>query len=345
MAQLEEAVLAKDPLASDLAAGVDSLSRVQEITFTRYVRLILPLDGYAFWVRSSIVGPSAQCNALLPNRVGFNQAASALLPPPTFVVKGSLHYTTEIRQKEPETYAANRVVFTSEEEVQDLNAVAPNTLWIGEFDGIRFAFSSRSSFYKQADLFHYVGFAVYADMATQIVDTPNGFDSQSVVVSNSLPAWLAINGYHPPYGFPNPGLTLFPSFLGPENLVPPYVAVHIAPETTRGLAMAPWIGPRTSSHSQLCAERVKLTVWGTRNFTAMDLVDCVNQYSLDTGLFGLMNSPVLADEKRTQPELLTLAMKKSITYEVSYNQSRMRDVAQQLIESAVPSFYVAGKAA
>ena len=39
----------------DLAAGVDMLSIQQEITFTRYIRLVLPLDGYVFWVKADMV--------------------------------------------------------------------------------------------------------------------------------------------------------------------------------------------------------------------------------------------------------------------------------------------------
>jgi hypothetical protein len=345
MATAEEAAFGKNPLASDLAAGVDSLSREQEITFTRYVRLVLPLDGYVFWVKADLVAPSALYNSSPFNRAGFNKMPRIDVPAPILTAKGSLHYATDFRQEEAESYAANRMVFTSEREVQDLNAVAPGQLWIAEFDGQRFAFSSRSSFYRQADLFHYVGFAVYPDMATQVIDSRAGFDSREVIVSNSLPAWLALNGYNPPYGFGNPDLTLFPSFLAPDNIEPPFGTVHIEPSGTRALASAPFVGNRTSSHSQLCADQVRITLWGTRNFNAMDFVDCVNQYSTDVDVIGIMNVPVMRDEKRTQSELGTIAMKKVIEYEVSYHQNRVRDVARQIIESVIPNFFVDGKAA
>lgn len=344
MATLEEAVAADTPLGSDLAEGVRTLALEQTVVFTQYVRLVLPIDGFVFWIRADLLGPSALLNVMKLNAVTLNQPPLVKAAAPTFDCKGSLHYSTEVRQEEAETYAANRVVFTSLQSVNDLNAVAPGTLWVGQIEneeGTRFAFSSRSSFYRQADLWHYVGFAVYPDMATQLVDDLAGFDAQNVVVSNSLPAWLALNGYAPAYGFAT-GVTLFPSFLSPENLTPPFGTVHVAPETTRGLAAAPRITPGTSSHYQLCAERVKITLWGTRNYNALDFVDAVNQYSLDTGIFGLMNTPVIQDEKRTQSELATIAMKKSITYEISYHQSRMRQVGQQLIESAVPNFFVNG---
>lgn len=342
MATIDEAVLAKTPLGSDLAAGVDSLSLDQEILFTRYIRLILPLDGYAFWVKSSMVGPSALYNAMLMNKVRFGGAPNTFTVAPTLIAKGSLHYATDTRQEAEETYAANLVVFTSEEEVNDLSDMAPNTLWIGEFDGKRFAFSSRASFYRQADLFHYVGFAVYPDMATQIIDSPVGFDSQNVIVSNSLPAWLALNGYVPAYGFGNPSIRLYPSFLVPDNLEPQFGAVDVQQATTRALQSAPRLDPKTSTHSQLCAETVKVTLWGTRNFSAMDFLDCVYQYSADFGIIGIMNMPVPQDEKRTQSELGTIAMKKSLTFEISYNQSAIRNIAQQIINSAIPNIYVNG---
>lgn len=181
MATVGEAIGAKTPMASDLAEGVDTLDLNAAITFTRYVRLVLPFDGFVFWVRANLVTPSALFNHALLNRFAFNQfprviAAAA----PTLVAKGSLHYATDVRQEAGETYAANRIVFTSEQAINDLSAIAPGTLWLGEFEGKRFAFSSRSSFYQQADLFHYVGFAVYPDMATQIIDTPMGFDARSL---------------------------------------------------------------------------------------------------------------------------------------------------------------------
>lgn len=345
MATADEALGSKTPLGSDLAAGVEAISLNQVVTFTRYRRLVLPLDGYVFWVRASILGPSALIGSALPNRVFPNQAASALTPARTFDAKGSLHYLTDTRQEASETYAANRVIFTAEEEITDLSEVAPNELWIGEFDGLRFAFSSRGSFYRQADLYHYVGFAVYADMATQIIDDPRGFDSRNVIVSNSLPAWLALNGYNPGYGFGNPSLTLYPSFLVPNNLEPPYAAVDIPPELTRAMASAPRINPRNSTHTQLCTDTVRITLWGTRNFSALDFVDCVNQYSVDRGIIGIMNVPVVRDEKRTQSELGTIAQKKTVEFEVSYVQERVNDVALQIIRSAAPSFTVDGRAA
>jgi hypothetical protein len=338
MATAEEAVSAKDPLASALAAGVEVLSNVQTITFTRYHRLILPLDGFAFWVKASIISPSAIYNRMLLNRFGYNAMPKVLTEAPTFDVEGSLHYSSETRQDEPNTYAANRVVFTSLTEVQDLSEVAPDQLWIGEFDGLRFAFSSRSSFYRQADLFHYVGFAVYSDMATQIIDSPIGF-SRAQIVSNSLPAWLAINSYFPPYGFGNPGFPLFPSHLVPDNLKPPFAAVHIVPEGTRALGGAPVIAT-DGSHSQLCADKVRVTLWGLSNDRAMDFMDCFYQYSADVGVLGVMNMPVPRDDKRVQPELLTLSQKKTVDFDVSYNQSTMRNIARQLITAAIPTFII-----
>lgn len=345
MATAAEAALSKTPLGSDLAAGLESLDLNQVITFTRYQRLVLPLDGYVFFVKAALLGPSALINAALPNRSAPNQAPAAVTPVRTFDAKGSMHYATDTRQEAAETYGANRMIFTSEEEINDLNEIDPGTLWIGEFDGTRFAFSSRGSFYKQADLYHYTGFAIYADMATQIIDSPAGFDSRNVIVSNSLPAWLALNGYNPGYGFGNPSLILYPSFLVPNNLPPPYGAVDIPPELTRALASAPRLDSRTSTHSQLCSDTVRITLWGTRNFSALDFVDCVNQYSRDFGVIGLMNMPVIRDEKRTQSELGTIAQKKSVEFEVSYVQARINDIAQQIIRSAIPSFYVDGVAA
>jgi len=37
-------------------------------------------------------------------------------------------------------------------------------------------------------------------------------------------------------------------------------------------------------------------------------------------------------------------MKKSLTWEISYHQSRIRDVAQKIIKTAIPTYYINGQA-
>lgn len=342
MVEINEALDAKTPMGADLAVGVEQLSLDQEIIFTQYVRLVLPLDNYVFWVKAAHVGPSALVGSALPNKVKPNQFPNAIQSPTgTFTAKGSLHYATDLRQEAGEYYAAERIIFTAEEAVNDLSAVAPGTMWIGEFQGKRFAFSSRSSFYKQADLFHYVGFAIYPDMETQIIDDLSGFDASSTIVSNSLPAWLALNSATPVYGF-RTGIVLFPSFLSPQNEVPPFGTVDIAPELTRPLAMVPTLDPATSTHTQLCADTVRITLWGLRNAAALDFVDAVLQYMRDFNVLGLMNMPVIRDEKRLQPELGIIAQKKTVEFECSYLQHRINDVAIQMIRSAKANFSIGG---
>lgn len=306
------------------------------------MRLVLPLDGYVFWVRADLVSKSALANALgtplnnaTPNQVQYITGFA-----PTVDIQGSLHYATETRQEEAENYQVNRVVFTAEDPIDDLNVVNPNLLYIGAFDGLKFAISARGSYYEQSDTHHYSGFAVYPDMESQLINSVLGFDTQNAVVSNSLPIWLSMNSYgtvpYEPFG--SPPFTLYPSFLVPQNISPPWASVHVYPEDTEAIAQSPNFGP-TMSHYQLVKDRVKVTIWGSRNYSALDFVDFVSQYSLSQyHLFGIMNLPVVRDEKRTQSELNTIAMKKSVEFVINYNQSRTNDLSRQLILSAIPTF-------
>lgn len=313
MPAVDEALTAPNPLASDLAAGVKVISQERTITFTLYNRAVLPLDGYVFWVKTS--------------------------PADTREASGSLHYSSDTEQGEAENYAINRVVFTALEEIEDMNEVAPDQLWIGVIDGIQFSFTSRGSFYQQANVYHYVGNAVYPDMARQIVNLSTDLDPTKVIVSNCLPLWLALNGYAPP----NPGLgfampvTLFPSFLSPQNLVPPFATVDIQDGSTEGIMAAPLL-LSDGSHAQLVTDRVKVTLWGLNNEEALSFIDCVNAYSLNYDTFGIMNIPVIRDDKRTQSELGTLAQKKSAIFDVSYYQYTARAIARQLIVDARATF-------
>jgi hypothetical protein len=326
---VQESMASPTPLGSDLQAGVDAISANQTVTFTKYVRTVLPSDGYVFWIKNSLL---AQSPAVL------SKCAPAIEN--TFDAKGSLHYSTDLHQEEDKTYTVNRVVFTSEREIQQLNGVNPELLYIGVFDGIRFAFGQRGSYYRQSNLFHYVGSAVYSDMELQIIESAKDLDPSNVIVSNSLPLWLTFNNYEPFYGFANLVMPLWPSFLVPSNLRPPFASVHILPESTQALSSAPRIDA-TQSHSQLVRESVRITMYGMNNAEALNFIDCVYQRSQDDPGFGILNMPVVRDDKRGQVELTALSQKKTVDFDISYVQSAVRDMARQYIASAVVGYKIA----
>lgn len=291
-----------------LGEGVNFLSQNTVLTFTKYVRVVLPLDGFVFWIRSDLT-------------------SVVTTGPATLSVQGSLHYSTATDQREEETIAINRVTFTALAEVQDLNEIAGNTIYICNYGEIRFAFSSQGKYYKTADLYHYTGNAVYPVMQPMLIDDITKLDEVSPVISNSLAIWLTLNQFFP----------LYPSFLVPENIVPPYATVDVKPETTVALQAIPWVDSTDSSSYQLMAEEVKITIYGVRNNSAIDFLNYViAQTWSDT--IGLMNMPALRDEKRTQNELNILAIKKAITFKVSYYQTRINTVAKLYILSCIPTY-------
>lgn len=339
MPSLDESFDATTELGAGLQAGVTTLSLDQEIEFDLYVRLILPMDGFVFWVKASELSNSAVFNAMAFNAFAFNSPGQVSIDQTTqtFIAGGSLHYLSDSHQDEEANYTVNRVVFTSKQEVQQFNLIGPNTILIGKIDEIRFAFSSRGSFYRQANLWHYVGNAVYSTMDSQIIDDRKTFNSKQLVVSNSLPAWLALNHYAPPYPvpMPQPAFPLYPSYLVPENLPPPYGVIHIGEDSTTTPQAAAFLS-NNLSHYQLAKDVVKVTLYGVNNDCAQSFLDSVVQYSLDVGAFGVTNMPIVRDDKQTQNELDILAMKKRINFEVSYLQTSMRNVARQLILKCVP---------
>lgn len=339
MTSAAEALTAKTQLGADIAAGVKVLSLNQQIVFTKYIRLVLPIDGFVFWVKADLVNQGAMFNAMPFNTVAPNDPIKVTTSAPTIAVNGSLHYATKTMQEETSTNDVNNVMFTALSEIQEFNEISSSVIYIAAFDGIRFAFSERASFYKQADTYHYRGTAILPIMESQIIDSVGSFGQRQPVVSNSLPMWLALNGYQPPYtgGFSNLVIPLFPSFLVPANLPPPYGAVHIEPGDTIGLASAPTLG-RTLSHDQLASDKVRVSLYGVRNADALTFVDAVNQYSYDTDNIGMMDIPIVRDEKVPAPELNIIAMKKTIQYRVSYYQRTARNIARQLILRAIPTY-------
>lgn len=324
----ESAGVQQGSLSGALAAGVETLSENQTVLFVKYIRVILPLDGYAFWVKADLLSQSALANVAEYNAFLFNQPLTVVTAAPRFEAQGSLHYSSEVVQDLDEGYTANKVLFTSLHRIVDLDAVSPMVMYVAHVENFKYAFTRRGLYYKQSGLHHYEGDTINAVLENQLINSAAEFDTTNIVVSNSLPIWLSLNKFFP----------VFPSDLVPFNFPPPYAAVNV--EETTALQAAPYID-QNSNHWQLVSDRVSISIFGTRNFNALDYLDYVFEQSLNTEIFGLMNSPVLTDEKRKQDELNIIAQKKTVEFEISYYQVRVRELARQLILSAIPSFIIA----
>ena len=347
MSDVSESLASGSPWQGPLQTGVDTISLLQKVVFTRYARLVLPIDGFVFWVKADLLRPSALFNVATLNSAAFGRSTGIETPAPTLIAEGSLHYGTDTNQTETANYSSNSVIFTSEQEINDLNAVTPNMMWVAEHRGVRFAFSSRRPFYRQAGLWHYRGNALYSVTQNQLIDKLDGFDVFEPVVSNSLPIWLSLIApvYSSPdlagIGLNGIGAMLYPSFAVPDNLAPPFVSVHIDPNGTRALQPIPHYDAEGNPW-QLVADRVRLTLYGFRNTQAVAFLNYVERYITVTENMGMLSGPTLGtavrDDKHPQPELLILAQKKTIDFEVSYYQTAALKIARQFILEAIVTF-------
>lgn len=290
-----------------LERGYETLSKNQKISFTLYNRVILPADGYVFWLNTG-------------RKIS---------------VTGSLHYITDKRQDEDQTIGVNKVIFTTSKQIDELNSVGPDSMYVGSFRDLTFSFSRHGGYYEQANLWHYAGDAVYPALKAQLVQSSTELAGLSPVVSNSLPIWLSLNQYG----------SVYPSFLVPDNIVPPYVVVHVEPTGTSAIQAFPRLTldntPGTASSWslwQLVKDRVRLTLYGFTNETAAQYLYQILERSRNTDEFGLMSSPVVRDEKRPQAELSAIAQKKTIELTVSYYQASALEAANSLILQAGCNF-------
>jgi len=310
MPQLDELNVPSGGLLHDaLTAGIADISQQTTVGFAIYQKVVLPLDGFVFWVRTG----------------AFEQS-------------GAIHFMIERDQDETETRARNTIVFTATEQIQEFNSADTQTLIVGQIAGRRYAFGRHGWLFPQAGVWHYQGVGLPASTDSQLVDDPTQIDTSELIVSNSLPAWLTLVSYDPVWvSWPierNPHITLYPSFLVPDNLSGPYGSVHIEPSRIEALQdTAMWTTP-TFDHFQLTRESVRVTLYGCNNSQAADFLDLVEQYSLDTDSFGILNMPTIRDGKKPWPEGMVLAQMKVIDFEVSYIQTRINEVARQLITSA-----------
>ena len=305
-----------------LAQGLDYISEESTYQFQAYTQKVLPIDGYVFWMPSG--APVS--------------------------IKGSLHYGLETMQETDELAGDGSILFTCTDKVMTFGQTKAPKLFvvsIGENEAddpnknpVRFAFSGQGNFYAQAGLWHYNGHRVMPAMASQLLDAGVTIDASRAIANNSLPLWLAMNGYVQAYaGVPTtPGITLYPAYLPGENIRPPYAVVDVI--ETDGIGAAPLLGTTNPSHQQLCRDVVDITLYGLQNNEVLAFQDFVNQYSVDTDLIGIMNIPVPKDEKRPDTALRALGMKKRIRYEISYYQANSAVVARALINSAPYDFYL-----
>jgi hypothetical protein len=300
----------RTPLGATLKQGLDTLSLNQTIEFTLYRRVILPIDGYAYWVKTA---------------------------EPTLKVMGALHYNSDLKQEGDVTQPSTRIVFSSQDQVRDFTVMDPQTLYMAWFEGNQFAFSSLGAHFQQSNLWHYLGSTNFAEYANLIVDDITQVPTE-LIISNSLPSWLAINTYTPLYPvlIQFPDIPLYPEFLSPMNLTPPYGTVNIVPDDTSAYGATPMLMGDMSS-DQLAHDRVIVTMYGATNRQARDFLAAVNQYTLDTERFGIVGIPAIVrdDQKAVATETLLLAHKKRIIFEVSYLQQAQRDIARQLIEKVI----------
>src|SRR6202161_1100086 len=124
MPSIAESLNNQSQLADTLAAGLNTLSLNQTVTFTQYQRTVLPYDGYIFYIATGT----------------------------TQTVQGSIHYSTERDQHEDATIDIDQITFTALEQVDIFNDINPNMIYIGEFAGLQFSFRRTDNFYQQANV-------------------------------------------------------------------------------------------------------------------------------------------------------------------------------------------------
>jgi hypothetical protein len=322
-----------DDKAAGLIAAISLISGEQTYTFDLYKRLVLPLDGFVFWVKASqindsIYGKGALYKLHSLDAKGFAEANKTLTLTPQqqavyqFSINGSLHVSQDLAQEEDTTYVSQNILFTTKNEVTHFANIAPDEMYVMTIpNGAQVAFGQQRNHYTLAGLWHYNGKAVYSTLADQIVNDIAKLNTNSQIISNSLPFWLALS---------TPSVPVYPSFLSPKNLTPPYVTADITQTTS--LASSPYYFPN-SSQSQLVTDTINFTMYGLNNDAALDFQQSVLQTS-EFGNYGIMNMPVPVDEKKTQVEFLIIAQK-TMTLQVNYYQHRARAIAQKMVSQAL----------
>lgn len=327
--------------AAGLIAAISLLSAQETYTFELYKRVVLPLDGFVFWIKASELSTYAGRKDVgaIYNKNPFAQIAfSALayegnLTPKQqerykFTINGSLHVSQEVKQEADATYVNQDVSFTTKTQTINFDEIAPNELYILNIpDGYenrivgRVAFGNQRNRYSTAGLWHYHGKVLNSVQASQVVDNANAINPDYAIVSNSLPYWLALSTAEIP---------VYPSYLSPKNLIVPYVTADI--QTTEAIQSWPLVD-EYSNQGQLVTDTIEFTMYGLNNAAALDFQLSVLNNS-EHGEYGVQNIPVPVDVKLTQSEFQIIAQKKVMKLQANYYQYRTRAFAIKLINEA-----------
>ncbi|HGF7493296.1 TPA: hypothetical protein ACF3X9_004127, partial [Escherichia coli] len=105
-------------LSSVLKSAVETISSDQEITFRLYVRQVLPLDGFVYWVNAEIISCDELCRLNIES-------------PTRLKIKGSLHRQVIAIQDESVSKDVNNIIFTPVQQVDDFNVENPDAIYLG----------------------------------------------------------------------------------------------------------------------------------------------------------------------------------------------------------------------
>lgn len=335
MATIDEA--ASQSGSSDKAAGliaaISLLSGEQTYAFELYKRVVLPLDGFVFWIKSSqlenYIGRKdvgAMYRSSPFGRLAFDSLARQVTLTPqqkqkyTFSINGSLHVSQQMNQDSDTTYVAQDISFTTKTQVTYFESIAPDEIYILTIPNVgRVAFGNQRNRYSLAGIWHYHGKAVFSTMASQIIDNEKRMNPNNLIVSNSLPYWLALS---------TADIPVYPSYLSPKNLSPPYITADV--QITDAIQSWPLVD-EYSSQGQLVSDTIEFTMYGLNNQAALDFQMSVLNGS-EYGEYGIQNVPVPMDMKANQTEFQVIAQKKVMRLQVSYYQYQLREYARRLIE-------------
>jgi hypothetical protein len=294
-----------------LGAGIAQISASQSVVFQRYERVILPYDGFVFWVRADLV--NSNCGAL------------------SMRVDGSLHISVDQQMRSTENISVQGVIFTTMHEVSSLAEIDDKTLWIGTIDGTRFSFTKRGKFIASAGVYHYYGDAIYPIMESQVIDDLSKIPTKRIM-SNGIPFFLSAFAL----GYTGTA-PIYPSHLSPTNIAPPYVSV--SSNNTRSVLNTYHVN-QNGDIDNLVFETIVVTIYGNGNDEAFKFLHGMRDYRVDTEAFGVLNNPTIVDAFKPQSDLNVIAQKKTITFEINYRQSALAIENRKIISECIANISV-----
>lgn len=277
--------------AGALQDGLDTVRQGQTISFITYERVILPYDGFVYWVKT-----------------GNEQT----------LVASMVHDENELHHEDQNFRNDSGLIITTTEPLLDFSQDGLDTMSVFEYNNNLYVLRKTGYNSEQSGLFHNIARVIEPALRSILLDSKDDFLKKKAQFTNSIGLFVLLScGY---FEFVSIDYPIYPEWLVPLNKKPPYITVGV----TETEALNNGFNTVNVDNSLFLVKPAKdyvdINLYGLDNNEALNFLVKLERWSLFYKKIGFLNMPRIKDEQLAQNEIGSLAQKKIIELEIFYYQ-------------------------